>query len=253
MAQARSSFQPYIDPSVDPHVRTLFNLVFNKIGNHYAAISNLAKKTGSVTTTTIIESGSSGGSSGGGTTGAIFGVNDQTGQTAYTTTSSDDGVFLILSDAAAIAVSLNSGIPAPFGFFALNQGAGTATFTSTSGTINGAASLTLLGGYCAIIAFDGGNWWAFAQPIVPVTFTSPAHQFVVSYNAATGAFTSAQPDFTDISGSLAAGQLPASVPVVSFGTGAPVGSSTEGYIYFDTTGGPYHGYVFHSSAWNQFS
>jgi hypothetical protein len=205
---AIKTFQPYVDNTVDPHVRTLFNLVFNKINNHALAISAATKKTGTITEKTIIESGSSGGGGGGGIGGVIFGVNNQTGQTAYATTSSDDGVFLILSDAAPIAVSLNSGVPAPFGLFVLNQGAGTATLTPTSGTLNGAASLTLLGGYCVVIAFDGGNWWGFTQPIVPVSFTSPAHQFVVSYNAATGVFASAQPAFSDISGNLTEAQLP---------------------------------------------
>lgn len=45
----------------------------------------------------------------------------------------------------------------------------------------------------------------------------------------------------------------ASAPTVSFGAGAPGGTSNEGYLYFDTTGSPYHGYVWHLGAWQQFS
>lgn len=41
--------------------------------------------------------------------------------------------------------------------------------------------------------------------------------------------------------------------VVSFGSGAPTGTTDEASIYFDTSGSPYHGYVFHSGAWHQFS
>jgi len=45
----------------------------------------------------------------------------------------------------------------------------------------------------------------------------------------------------------------ANVPAVSFGTGVPSGASTEGYLFFDTTGSPYQGYVFHGGSWQQFS
>jgi hypothetical protein len=45
----------------------------------------------------------------------------------------------------------------------------------------------------------------------------------------------------------------AAAPTVSFGIGAPGGTSNEGYLYFDTTGSPYHGYVWHSGAWHIFS
>lgn len=150
------------------------------------------------------------------------------------------------------------------------------------------------------IIYNGSAW---VLTILPITLAKVAHQWIDSYNSTTGTFTQSQPAFTDISGtvaasqlptpttstlggiqavnsvahqwiswidssgvphlsqpafsdvsgSLAAGQLPASVPVISFGTGAPAGSSTEGYIYYDTTGSPYHGYVYHSGAWHQFS
>lgn len=85
------------------------------------------------------------------------------------------------------------------------------------------------------------------EAIVPV-----AHTWINQIDTA-GVPHLSQPAFTDILGVLTAAQLPANVPVVSFGTGAPSGSSTEGYIYFDTTGSPYHGYVFHSGAWEIFS
>lgn len=68
----------------------------------------------------------------------------------------------------------------------------------------------------------------------------------------TGHPQTAQPGFTDLTGQAMAAQLPANVPVVSFGVGAPTGASTEGYLYFDTTATPYVGYVYHSGAWAQF-
>jgi hypothetical protein len=55
------------------------------------------------------------------------------------------------------------------------------------------------------------------------------------------------------SGTVDPARLPPDVAVVSFGAGAPGGTSTEGYIYFDTTGSPYQGYVFHLGSWQQFS
>ena len=58
--------------------------------------------------------------------------------------------------------------------------------------------------------------------------------------------------FADVNGILDAAQLPANVPVVSFGT-TPPGSATEGDIFFNTLVSPYQGFVFHSGAWHQFS
>lgn len=85
------------------------------------------------------------------------------------------------------------------------------------------------------------------EAIAPVT-----HEWIDQIDTS-GVPHLSQPAFGDISGILAVGQLPVSVPVVSFGSGAPVGSSTEGFIYFDTSVAPYNGYVYHSSAWHQFS
>ena len=56
------------------------------------------------------------------------------------------------------------------------------------------------------IEYDGTNWLpvAIAQTKVPL-----AHQWLISYDAATGLFTSLQPAFTDISGVATAAQVPA--------------------------------------------
>ena len=41
---------------------------------------------------------------------------------------------------------------------------------------------------------------------------------------------------------------------ITYGTGAPAGvPSTTFALYFDTTGSPYHGYVYNAGAWHQFS
>jgi hypothetical protein len=105
-------------------------------------------------------------------------------------------------------------------------------------------------------------------PALAATTPPVSHEWIAGYDAASGAFTQSQPAFSDVSGvataaqvpalsgltgAVTASQLPAGVPVVSFGVGVPVAASTEGYLYFDTTAAPYHGYVFHSGAWVQFS
>jgi hypothetical protein len=47
--------------------------------------------------------------------------------------------------------------------------------------------------------------------IVPVNTTATANQFFTAYNATTGVFTKAQPAFSDLSGSILDGQLPATL------------------------------------------
>ena len=179
-------------------------------------------------------------------------VRDQTGSVTYTTVGADNGILLILNDASPVAVTLDSAMVTPFFLLVTNFGAGASTLTPTSGTVNGGGSLVLLQGQTIWVVFNGTNWQTGAFTTPPQNTPAVSHEFITAFNAATGAFSQAQPDFTDISGSLAVGQLPADVPQVSFGVGAPAGSSTEGYLYFDTTLAVYVGYVYHSGAWNQF-
>lgn len=238
-------------------VQAAHRYAFSGILDLNQAVATLAGKINSIKTgsTTTVVSG------GGGSSTIINGTNfpglggsrDLAGLTSYTTLNADNGILLLINDASPVAVTLDSGMPIPYFLFAANFAAGSATFTPSSGTINGTASFTLPQNYFSMIVFDGTNWHASSLLVLPQSAGPTSHQWLASYNAATGAFTLSQPDFTDISGNLAVGQLPADVPQVSFGTGAPAGSSTEGFIYFDTTGSPYHGYVFHSAAWNQFS
>ena len=178
-------------------------------------------------------------------------LRDETGQTSYTIVGADNGILLVLNDASPVAVSLDSAMVTPYFLFVANFGAGSATLSPTSGTINGAASFTLPQNFLTLVVFGGTNWTATPLLVLAQTAGPTAHQWLSAYNATTGAFTLSQPAFTDISGSLAVGQLPSSVPQCSFGTGAPAGSSTEGFLYFDTTASPYTEYVYHSGAWHQ--
>lgn len=256
---------PTISPSVPWDTRIHLQQIYQKLGNHVQGISLLSTKVSALTgsdTSTVIETIGGGGGGGGSTATPVGQVNNLTGLVSYMTQAGDNGALIVLSDASPIAVTLAAG-SVPYFVMVANLGSGTATLTpaappSGTSTISyaanpGAASMPLLGGYGAIIGFDGNNWFALTEPLVPITIGASAHLWLNSYDSTTGLFTATQPAFTDISGSLAGGQLPANVPVVSYGAGAPAGSSTESFFYFDTTGSPYHGYVYHSGAWQQFS
>jgi|SRR5215469_4644129 len=81
--------------------------------------------------------------------------------TAETISLASQGKLVTLTNSGAIAVTLNSSaVAAGFFCFVEVEGAGSATFTPGSGTIDGAASITLSAGQGAILFFDGTNWWS---------------------------------------------------------------------------------------------
>lgn len=91
-------------------------------------------------------------------------ANAQTG-TSYTIASSDQGKLITFSNASAIAVTVPqaavaNNFPNGAGFWVRNLGAGTATLTPATSTINGAASLALPTGAQALIVSDGANYQA---------------------------------------------------------------------------------------------
>jgi hypothetical protein len=130
----------------------------------------------------------------------LGGVNDQTGATSYTTASTDNGILLILNNSSAVAVTLNSAMTTPFFFFATNFGTGAVTFTPTTGLVNGTASFLLPEGGLFWIGFDGTNWKTSDVLVLAQTFTAVAHEWINSYNAATGVFTATQPTVSDVTG-----------------------------------------------------
>jgi hypothetical protein len=101
------------------------------------------------------------------TSGTIVGsraVNAQTG-TTYTVLDGDCGKLVTTSNASSIAVTLpQAGASSQFvaGWSAIiaNIGAGTATITPTTSTINGAASLALATNQATLIVSDGTNYHA---------------------------------------------------------------------------------------------
>ena len=239
---------PVISPSVDWETRRHLQLIYQKLGNHTQAFSlqqqAIAKIKGGGTTT-VIEGGTGGG--GGGTTTAIgVPVNNQSGQTSYSTLSGENNALIVFSDASPIAVTLNTQTP-PWSCFIANigaLGAGTVTLTPFSGTISyagnpAAASMPVLPTYCALVAFDGTNWWAWTEPIVPAGFNAISHQFMTAYNAVTGAFSAAQPAFTDISGVAAPAQIPTPTATTIGGVESIGPVAHEWIDEIDTSGVPH--------------
>lgn len=90
-------------------------------------------------------------------------INAQTG-TTYTVVLADSRKLVTLSNASSIAVTLpqatTAGFASGFYFYAKAIGAGTATITPTTSTINGSATLVLAQGEGAIIWSDGTNYQA---------------------------------------------------------------------------------------------
>ncbi len=159
-------------------------------------------------------------------------VRDLTGSTTYTNISSDNGILLLLNDASPVAVTLDSSMLTPYFLFASNSGTGLVTFTPTSGLVNGAATYTLSTGYLAIISFDGTNWKTSAVLVVPHTKTAIPSEWLDSYDATTGLFTSSQPNFTDITGQITTSQLPATGLSVTITTAALTTLGTQGSMTF---------------------
>ena len=99
---------------------------------------------------------------------AIGNVNDQTGVTAYSVRQTDYGTLVIFDDASPVAVTLaNALVSLPFFSVIENLGAGTATLTPSTGTVNTVASVDLPQDQSALIYFDGINWWATTLPVIP--------------------------------------------------------------------------------------
>jgi hypothetical protein len=96
----------------------------------------------------------------------IGGVDTQAG-TTYTVAAADQGKLVDLTNAASVAVSLDSSVPTGFLCGCLFQGAAGGVLTPTSGTINGSASQTLAQNQGGLLFFNGTNWW-----LLPSSFGS---------------------------------------------------------------------------------
>lgn len=91
------------------------------------------------------------------------GVNAQTG-TTYTVLATDAGKLITINNAGAIAVTLpqagTTGFEAGREFCFLDLGAGSATVTPTTSTVNGVATKVYATGASGCIRSDGTNYFA---------------------------------------------------------------------------------------------
>ncbi len=190
-----------IDKEIPAKITRHLQNLYLGINNHDAAITALktqltAASTAKSTTTVINQTSSSSS-----TTFSFPGfgkINNQTGNTSYAVQTQDNGILLIVDDASPVAVSLNSSVTPPYLFFITNFGAGTATLTPATGTINGSASFAVPQNYLSMVVYDGTNWWASVLLVLPQNTPAVTHEWLASYNSTTGAFTQTQPKATDI-------------------------------------------------------
>jgi hypothetical protein len=141
--------------------------------------------------------------------GGTEAVNAQVG-TSYTVVVGDAGKLLTMSNAGAVALTQPiAGFSAGFFYDLENKGVGDVTVTTTGSTINGAATFVLHTGQGIRIVYDGTNFQT--QLGRGVVAKAAVGSNWLNSAAADGTFTATQPAFTDISGALAAGQLPGTI------------------------------------------
>src|SRR3569833_11598 len=70
--------------------------------------------------------------------------------------------------------------------------------------------------------------YSVSSTVVPNNLNTVSHQFLNAYNSTTGNFSSGQPDFSDLTGTITSAQLPSS--------GVTAGSYTNANVTFDATG-----------------
>jgi len=78
-----------------------------------------------------------------------------------------------------------------------------------NGSPVGGAVASVFGRTGAVVATTGDYTYAqiSGTPTLPANTSSVLHEFFTAYNSTTGAFTQAQPAFSDLSGNIAAGQI----------------------------------------------
>lgn len=184
------------------------------------------------------------------------GINAQTG-TSYTVVASDAGKFLTFNNASAVAVTLPQAVAPNFGVGATltmaDLGAGAATITPTTSTINGASTFVINQNRSATLVSDGANWQVdvggSGLQVTPAaiaeggtgsaTAAAARTALAVPGIATTNTFTGALNQFGSASGTPAhVSSAQTTAPALtSCGTGSPAitGTDTAGVVTMGTS------------------
>ena len=171
----------------------------------------------------------------------LSGINSQTG-TSYTFVPTDVTKLVTFNNGSAVSVTLPSATTQYFGagtiFSVKNLGSGTVTITPTSGTINGAPSISLASGEGGDIYSDGANYvmQGGAASTPPVGF--PRLDQVTDQN--TGKiFNQGGANLTFTGGLL---NLSGDTLILPNDPAGCSSIAAQGQVCFDSTGFNFHGY-----------
>lgn len=212
-----------------------------------------------------------GGSSGGGSGATSFNfltgvvsyfpsmgqVDNESGQTSYTIPGSDNGSVVVFDDASPIAVTLDP-YTTPFFCFINNVGAGAATLTPSSGTINGGASFVVSGGgTLAVIWIDGsGNWWVSSGGVSSLDGITGAVTLVAGSNITISDNSPSAGHITIAASGGSAGYVKGTVSIgpvggagTYTGTGTVTGATVGSAVLVGVSNGTEAGYLSNLIGW----
>ena len=133
------------------------------------------------------------------------GISEQA-SASYVLQNTDYQGIIIFDSGATVNVTLNSNVTPNFQATILNLDSGAIALATSNGSAinNGPSSLTLASGQGVQVFFANRAWLAYAGTtviqIVPQSIGPVAHEWLNSYNAATGLFTESQPNYSDLTG-----------------------------------------------------
>lgn len=164
------------------------------------------------------------------------GISEQDTATSYELNNTDYQGIIVFNTSSMVMVMLNSAVRDNFQATILNLSTGAITLTtSDSSPINsGSDTLAIPSGQGVQVFYSESSWWAYTattiMPVIPVNTPPVESEWLASYNASTGAFTQTRPVFSDISGNLDSGQLPAGGVSGTFTLAALTALGTQGSI-----------------------
>lgn len=169
-------------------------------------------------------------------------VNNQTGNTTYSTLQSDYGSFILFNDASPIAVSLaglstSPAVALPWFTTMINTGTGTVTITPMTGLIEGGATFQIHSNNAITIVYDGTNYYVEAPGAQPQNAPFVAHEWLNSFSATTGVFGQSQPLYDDLGGTTQTTVNASGSGTVVFSQPFVGSSYKKIVIYFNTATG----------------